>query len=238
MNLGRDHLPLGHILLGDARERLAELTPGSVDCVITSPPYFALRDYGHPEQIGLESDVDGWVRALVAICRQLAHVLKPGGALWLNVGDGYSNHVRQGAPPKGLLLGPQRLALALAEDGWIMRNQIIWAKTNPIPSSVADRFSCGYEVLFLLVRLPEEVDRVDDEVDDAFVVRACAGTPLEEASRRVADDPAVDPQEHAQVSGFERWSANSLTCWFEEPASAFRSFVTLSICRDWKRASK
>jgi DNA modification methylase len=152
MSLGRDHLPLGQILLGDARERLAEIPEGSVDCVITSPPYFALRDYGHPEQIGLESDVDGWVRALVDICRQLARVLKPGGALWLNVGDGYSNHVRQGAPPKGLLLGPQRLALALAEDGWIMRNQIIWAKTNPIPSSVADRFSCGYEVLFLLVR--------------------------------------------------------------------------------------
>ncbi|WP_199040080.1 DNA-methyltransferase [Glycomyces salinus] len=152
MSTRRDRLPLGQILQGDARERLSELPDSSVDCVITSPPYFALRDYGHPGQLGLESDVDGWVRALVGICRQLARVLKPGGALWLNVGDGYSNHIRQGVPPKGLLLGPQRLALALNEDGWIMRNQIIWAKTNPIPSSVADRFSCGHEVLFLLVR--------------------------------------------------------------------------------------
>jgi site-specific DNA-methyltransferase (adenine-specific) len=145
-------LPLGQIQVGDARDRLDELPPASVDCVITSPPYFGLRDYGHPRQLGLERDVDGWVADVVGVCDQLARVLKPGGSLWLNVGDGYSAHPCEGAPKKSLLLGPQRLAVALVQVGWSIRNQVIWAKTNPLPSSVMDRFSCGYEVLLLLVR--------------------------------------------------------------------------------------
>lgn len=145
-------LPLGRILVGDVRERLADLPPSSVDTVITSPPYFALRDYGHPEQLGLEADVDAWVKNLVSVCDDVARVLKPTGSLWLNVGDGYSSHPSQGAAKKSLLLGPQRLAIALADAGWAIRNQVIWAKTNPMPSSVGDRLSCTYEVVFLLTR--------------------------------------------------------------------------------------
>jgi DNA modification methylase len=134
------------------RSRLAALPSGSVDCVITSPPYFGLRDYGQEGQFGLEADVDAWVAKLVEVCDGLARVLKPSGSLWLNVGDGYSSHAKQGAAKKSLLLGPQRLAIALSRAGWIVRNQVIWAKTNPIPSSVGDRFSCGYEVVLFLVR--------------------------------------------------------------------------------------
>lgn len=145
-------LPLGQILIGDVRKRLAELPASSVDTVITSPPYFRLRDYGHPAQLGLEPDVNAWVKDLVDVCDKLARVLKPTGSLWLNVGDGYSDHPSQGTAKKGLLLGPQRLALALAEAGWTVRNQVIWAKTNPMPSSVRDRLSCTYEVVLLLVR--------------------------------------------------------------------------------------
>lgn len=145
-------LPLGQILIGDVHTRLAELPSSSIDTVITSPPYFALRDYGHAKQLGLESDVDGWVSDLVAVCRNIARVLKPSGSLWVNIGDSYSGHSRQGAPKKSLLLGPQRLAVALLKDGWIIRNQVIWAKTNPMPSSTGDRLSCTYEVVLLLVR--------------------------------------------------------------------------------------
>ena len=145
-------LPLGQILIGDVRDRLGELPPSSVDTIITSPPYYALRDYGHEDQLGLESNVNGWVKHLVGICDELARVLKPTGSLWLNVGDGFSNHPRQGAAKKSLLLGPQRLAVALAEAGWSIRNQVIWAKNNPMPSSVGDRLSCGYEVVLLCVR--------------------------------------------------------------------------------------
>jgi DNA modification methylase len=152
VSAGYRNLPVGQILIGDARTELAKLPAASVDCVITSPPYFNLRDYGHRDQLGLESDVDGWVANLVEICREVARVLKPGGAMWLNVADSYSDHPRQGAAKKSLLLGPQRLAIALLAEGWIIRNQVVWAKTNPMPSSVGDRLSCTHEVLLLLVR--------------------------------------------------------------------------------------
>lgn len=145
-------LPIGQILIGDARQRLKELPPSSVDTIITSPPYYALRDYGHPDQLGLEANIGDWVSNLVGVCDELGRVLKPTGSLWLNVGDGYSNHARQGAIKKGLLLGPQKVAVALANAGWVIRNQIIWAKKNPMPSSVRDRFSNGYEVVLFCVR--------------------------------------------------------------------------------------
>lgn len=145
-------LPRCQVLIGDARERLRELPDGSVDCVITSPPYFAQRDYGTDGQLGAEQHVEEWVKGLLNVCRELARVLKLGGALWLNLGDGYSRHSREGADKKSLLLGPERVALALTGEGWLLRNKVIWAKTNPMPASVADRLSCGYEVLYFLTR--------------------------------------------------------------------------------------
>ncbi|MCA1605093.1 MAG: site-specific DNA-methyltransferase, partial [Acidobacteria bacterium] len=108
-------LPHNRILIGDVRERLLELPDASVDCVLTSPPYFGLRDYGHPSQLGLESNVQAWVEDLRIVNRELIRILKPTGSLWLNVADSYSAHSREGASPKSLLLGPQRLVLALAE---------------------------------------------------------------------------------------------------------------------------
>ncbi|AQP47282.1 site-specific DNA-methyltransferase [Tessaracoccus aquimaris] len=144
--------PRNTILTGDAATRLAELEDASIDCVITSPPYFRLRDYQNAGQLGLEATVDAWVHGLRPVLRQLARVLVPTGTVWLNLGDTYSTHPRQGAPAKSLLLGPERLALALIEDGWTVRNKIIWAKTNPIPSSVPDRLSTTHEVIYLLTR--------------------------------------------------------------------------------------
>lgn len=152
MTRRRGKLPRNQVLIGDTRELLDRLPADNVDCVITSPPYLGLRDYGHDGQMGLESNVAGWVAAIRRVCRQIGRVLRPTGALWLNVGDGYSAHPREGAAIKSLLLGPQRLAIALAEDGWIVRNQVIWAKTNAMPHPVRDRLSNTYEVMFLLVR--------------------------------------------------------------------------------------
>jgi site-specific DNA-methyltransferase (adenine-specific) len=149
-----DPLPRRQILVGDARDRLRELPTSSVDTIITSPPYFALRDYGHQDQLGLESDAHGWVKNVVSVCDELARVLKPSGSLWINIADSYSNHQRQGAAKKSLLLGPQRLAIALAEAGWLVRNNAVWSKTNPMPSSVRDRLSTGHETILLCTRSP------------------------------------------------------------------------------------
>jgi DNA modification methylase len=145
-------LPRNAILVGDALTRLQELPPASVDTCITSPPYFQLRDYGASGQLGLEPTVEQWVAGLMSVSREVARVLKGSGSLWLNLGDSYSRASRYGAPPKSLLLGPERLLLALARDGWIIRNKVIWAKTNPMPHSVTDRLNTTYDVVYFLVR--------------------------------------------------------------------------------------
>lgn len=140
------------VLVGDVRDRLAEIAPASVDCIITSPPYFQLRDYGTPEQLGMEPTVQDWVDNLMDVLKAAVRVLKPTGSVWLNVGDAYSRHASFGARRKSLLLGPERLVVALEAAGWIVRNKIIWAKSNPMPSSVCDRLSPTYEVVYLLTR--------------------------------------------------------------------------------------
>lgn len=144
--------PRNAVLVGDALTRLRDLAPASIDCVVTSPPYFALRDYNVAGQLGQEPNVDGWVGNLRDVCREIARVLAPHGSLWLNVGDSYSRHDRFGAPPKSLLLGPQRLAQALVGDGWLLRNEVIWAKTNPLPSPTKDRLTTSHERVLFLVR--------------------------------------------------------------------------------------
>jgi site-specific DNA-methyltransferase (adenine-specific) len=142
-------LPRNQILIGDAAQELRRLPDASVDMVLTSPPYFRLRDYQVDGQLGLETHVDRWVDGLDVVTRELKRVLKPTGTLWLNLGDSYSTHLDQGATRKSLLLGPERVAQRLITNGWTLRNKIVWAKTNPMPSSVRDRLSCAWEYLYI-----------------------------------------------------------------------------------------
>jgi DNA modification methylase len=144
--------PRNTILIGDVRDRLADVPDASVSCIITSPPYFALRDYGHAEQLGTEPTVDAWVEAILDVAKGLVRVLRSDGALWLNLGDSYSRHVREGATKKSLLLGPERVALRLTQTGWLLRNIVVWAKRNPMPSSVTDRLSTTHEFLYFFTR--------------------------------------------------------------------------------------
>ncbi|WP_100463997.1 DNA-methyltransferase [Mycobacteroides abscessus] len=147
-------LQRNRIIVGDALDRLRQLPDTSVDCVISSPPYFRLRDYDATGQIGLERHIDQWVNQLVAISEQVHRVLVPTGTFWLNLGDTYATHPREGAARKSLLMAPERLALRLQEAGWIIRNKIVWAKPNPVPSSVPDRLNCTYEVVYVLTKQP------------------------------------------------------------------------------------
>jgi site-specific DNA-methyltransferase (adenine-specific) len=146
--------PRNTILTGDALTILRKLPDAYVDCVVTSPPYFQLRNYGIPGQLGLEPTVDEWVAQLRKVLAEIARVLKPSGALWIVVGDSFSRHPRYLAPTKSLLLAPERLGLALIEDGWIIRNKVVWAKSNPMPSSITDRLTLTYEVIYFAVRQP------------------------------------------------------------------------------------
>jgi site-specific DNA-methyltransferase (adenine-specific) len=146
--------PRNTMLVGDAVDRLRRLPDASVDCIITSPPYYGLRDYGVAGQLGQEATVDDWVQALHGVCRELQRVLAPHGALWLNLGDSYSRHPRYGAPAKSLLLGPERLARALVSDGWLLRNKVVWGKTNPLPSPATDRLTNAHEFVYFLTKQP------------------------------------------------------------------------------------
>jgi site-specific DNA-methyltransferase (adenine-specific) len=174
----RRTLPRRQILDGDAEQLLRTLPSGSVDCVITSPPYYLLRDYSSPNQIGLESTVDDWVKRLIAVSDQLSRVLKASGGFWLNLGDSYSRDQRYGAPPKGLLLGPERLLLSLADRGWIVRNKTVWSKSNPMPTSVRDRLSCTWEPVYFLVRSPHYFFDLDAIREPHLSKRTAARHPL------------------------------------------------------------
>ena len=136
---------------GDCIEVLRRLPDASVQCVITSPPYYGLRDYGTGEaQIGLEDTPDAYVARLVDVFREVRRVLRPHGSLWLNLGDSYAG----GCKPKDLLGIPWLVAFALRADGWYLRSDIVWAKPNPMPESVRDRPTKAHEYVFLLTKGP------------------------------------------------------------------------------------
>jgi DNA modification methylase len=162
------------ILVGDVRTRLAEIPDKSIQSCITSPPYWGLRDYGEDAQIGLEESPQDYVDAMVKVFQEVKRVLRDDGTLWLNLGDSYSGSgkkpagnlgathdernmekkhsaiVPDGLKPKDLIGIPWRVAFALQADGWYLRQDIIWAKPNPMPESVTDRCTKSHEYLFLL----------------------------------------------------------------------------------------
>lgn len=165
-------LGLCEIRVGDVRARLAEIPDGSIQTIVTSPPFWGLRDYGVEGQIGLEETPEAYVAQMVALGVELRRVLRDDGTLWLNLGD---SHNGQGArspniqdngdlsyraggrainvsalKPKDLCGIPWRVALALQADGWYLRSDIIWSKPNPMPESVTDRPTKAHEYVFLL----------------------------------------------------------------------------------------
>ncbi|HEY4811171.1 MAG TPA: site-specific DNA-methyltransferase [Solirubrobacteraceae bacterium] len=146
-------IPRNEVIQGGALEVLRTLPDSSVDCAVTSPPYFQVRSYqGGALEFGQEAHIDEWVEHLRTVAAEIARVLVPWGAFWLNVGDVYATRPSEGAPAKSLLLGPERLAQALLADGWLVRNRVSWTKPNPLPSSAADRLTQSWEFVYLLVR--------------------------------------------------------------------------------------
>lgn len=165
------------IIYCDKAEHVADiLPPESVQTVVTSPPYYGLRDYGVEGQIGLEATPEEYIAKLVDVFRGIRQVLRPDGTVWLNLGDSYCSGMRSEydedrkhpraragqhrppspvwAKPKDLLGIPWRVAFALQADGWYLRCDIIWAKPNPMPESVTDRPTKAHEYIFLLSKNP------------------------------------------------------------------------------------
>jgi DNA modification methylase len=146
--------PRNTILVGDALHHLRHFAPASVDCCITSVPFYLMRDYATPGQIGLEETVEAWVDRLTAVTVELRRVLADHGSVWLDLADSYSRHARFGAPTKSLLLAPDRLAIRLVREGFIVRNKVIWWKPNAMPDAVTDRLTNTYDVVLHLVKRP------------------------------------------------------------------------------------
>ncbi len=161
------------IFLGDALSALRRMPSESVRSIVTSPPYWGLRDYDIAGQIGLEANLQQFINALVGVFAEARRVLTEDGTLWLNIGDGYTSGSRsyrasdkknparametrpptpQGLKSKDLLGIPWRLAFALQADGWYLRSEIIWNKPNAMPESVKDRPTRSHEHVFMLTK--------------------------------------------------------------------------------------
>ena len=132
------------ILHGDALEILERMPNASIHCIVTSPPYYLQRDYSSQSQIGNEKSPAEYVRSLRSVFSECRRVLKDNGTLWLNLGDKYSN--------SELLGMPWRVALALKDDGWLLRSDIIWHKPNAMPSSVKNRPTTDHEYVFMFAK--------------------------------------------------------------------------------------
>ena len=160
------------LYVGDARAVLAGMPDQSANCIVTSPPYWGKRDYGVAGQYGHEDTPTAYVDTMRDVFREARRVLADDGTCWLNLGDSYSasgggatgmhaylgehitTHRATGMGAKNLLGLPWRVAFALQEDGWILRNAVIWHKPNAMPESVRDRLNCRHELLFLLAKSP------------------------------------------------------------------------------------
>lgn len=144
------------LFAGDATKALRKLPDASINTCLTSPPYWSVRDYEADEQIGLEDSVDDYVKRIVAVFREVRRTLTEDGTAWLNIGDCYINGAKAAGPPwqrnKQLALVPFRVAIALEDDGWLVRNTAVWHKPNAMPSSTSDRLTNTWEPVFLLAK--------------------------------------------------------------------------------------
>jgi len=177
-------------------ERMAEIPDESVACCVTSPPYFGLRNYGAEGQIGQEPTVAEYVERLVGMFREVRRVLRKDGTAWLNLGDSYAagsmsgkrtRRPGKGLKPKDLIGVPWRVAFALQADGWYLRDAIIWAKPNPMPSSVSDRCTPSYEFIFMLAKSRKyyaDMDTVREPLAESSVARFAQNIEAQNGSTR------------------------------------------------------
>ncbi len=173
----------------NADARHIPLVDDSVQCCVTSPPYYKLRDYGNDKQIGIEDTAQSYVEEMTRVFREVRRVLTDTGTLWLNLGDSYNKNQLSGIP--------WRVAFALQADGWYLRQDIIWSKPNPMPESVNNRCAKSHEYIFLLTKSPK------------YVFNAAAiAQPITDVSRRryeavIRRNEQFDPKKHKHTTGVQ-----------------------------------
>ncbi|GHV36284.1 methyltransferase [Synergistales bacterium] len=203
------------IINANVFDGLKTIETATVDTCVTSPPYYRLRDYGMAEQLGLEETPTEYVDSLVAVFREVRRVLRDDGTLWLNIGDSYAGGGRgcdspkqrtnrgtvnmprsvvpNGIKPKDLIGIPWLLAFALRDDGWYLRQDIIWHKPNPMPESVKDRCTRAHEYIFMLTKGQHyyyDSNAIQEKAvnGDPHPPRGSVGTLIKNKGRRKQDE--------------------------------------------------
>lgn len=201
------------ILVGDCLQRLLGIPDDSVHCVVTSPPYYGLRDYGSEGQIGLEPSPVEYIAKMRKVFREVRRILRADGTCWVNMGDSYAAAPGQRKPtdvaggkqlsnagsigtwsrspagfkPKDLMGMPWRLAFALQDDGWWLRQDVIWAKPNGMPGSQTDRCTSSHEYVFMLTKSAtywSDFDAIKTPPREASMVRTAQNLQLQAGSHR------------------------------------------------------
>lgn len=238
---------------GDALQVLRTLPAESVHCVVTSPPYYGLRDYGIGGQIGLEESPEAYVERLVDVFREVRRVLRSDGTCWVNLGDSYnayngnrgasrsiSSSINDAVPslpagygltvkeckPKDILGIPWRVAFALQADGWYLRQDIIWAKPNPMPESVRDRCTKAHEYIFLLTKSPRyhfNADAIAEPLAEVTLKEARyaynGSTNRNWESSRAQDASGTKKRIRQQIAEGKIQTRNRRSVWSLTPAS-------------------
>jgi site-specific DNA-methyltransferase (cytosine-N4-specific) len=243
---------------GDALSVLRKLPSNSVDCCVTSPPYWALRDYGVEGQIGLEPTPEVWCAKLIAVFREVRRALKPTGTCWINVGDSYAGSGLSGgtnpaisgtlsyrgqrgsgrveAPglkPKDLVGQPWMLAFALRADGWYLRRDIIWHKPNAMPESTKDRPTTAHEYLFLLSKSEQYF------YDATAIMEPTTGKAHSRGSGvnpKAVSNWSREPGAHNVIEFFKRPGRNSRIHRDRDPAHQTRAKIAAKQNRSFSAA--
>lgn len=232
------------LYLGDALTVLRKLPDESVNCAVTSPPYWGLRDYGVEPQIGLEETPAAYIAALVDVLAELRRVLTSDGTLWLNLGDSYSHrgngardpvrwpkqsrndhrveHAKAtGAKPKDLLMLPARVAIALCDDGWYLRSEIVWVKPNPMPESVTDRPTSATERIYLLAKSARYYYDADAIREDAKWERWGKQNPGEWANAVPSKAGMVQARTKAELHLRWKGEGRNVRNWWPIPTESY-----------------
>ena len=225
------------ILNGDCIEMMRTLPEKSINCCVTSPPYYGLRDYGHDGQIGLEETPEAFVQKLIEVFREVKRVLRNDGTLWLNLGDSYSGSgkgpagnlgskhnerhmehkhsaiIPDGLKPKDLIGIPWMVAFALRADGWYLRQDIIWHKPNPMPESVQDRCTKAHEYIFLLSKCSKyyyDIEPIRENIKPTS--GKINGAPLRGEHILECGGRKTEKREYEEIKGANKrsvWSVNT-----------------------------